>query len=86
MHARVATFNLGESVDETINQVRGDVESEALAPFDFALHEIRQGQNRIFRRSDVESPASLLKCMPLRSFLPHLAIRPIRGKRDIDLL
>ena len=27
MHARVATFNLGEGVDETINQVRGEVES-----------------------------------------------------------
>jgi len=27
MHARVATFNLGDDVDQTINQVRGDVES-----------------------------------------------------------
>ena len=27
MHARVATFNLGEGVDETVNQVRGEVES-----------------------------------------------------------
>jgi exopolysaccharide biosynthesis protein len=27
MHARVATFNLGEGLDETINQVRSDVES-----------------------------------------------------------
>lgn len=32
MHARVATFNLGESVDETINQVRGDVESDSRPP------------------------------------------------------
>ncbi|MDQ2966702.1 MAG: hypothetical protein M3R37_00060 [Actinomycetota bacterium] len=27
MHARVASFNLGEGVDQTIDQVRSDVES-----------------------------------------------------------
>ena len=27
MHARVASFNLGEGVDEMVDQVRGDVES-----------------------------------------------------------
>jgi len=27
MHARVASFNLGEGVDQTIDQIRGDVES-----------------------------------------------------------
>jgi exopolysaccharide biosynthesis protein len=27
MYARVASFNLGEGVDETIDQVRGEVES-----------------------------------------------------------
>ena len=27
MHARVASFNLGEGVDQTVNQIRSDVES-----------------------------------------------------------
>ena len=27
MHARVATFNLGEGLDETVSQIKGDVES-----------------------------------------------------------
>ncbi len=27
MHARVASFNLGEGVDQTVDQIRGDVES-----------------------------------------------------------
>jgi exopolysaccharide biosynthesis protein len=32
MHARVATFNLGEGVDQTIDQVRSDVESGERPP------------------------------------------------------
>ena len=27
MHARVASFNLGEGVDQTVDQIRSDVES-----------------------------------------------------------
>jgi hypothetical protein len=32
MHARVATFNLGEGVEETINRVKSEVESDDRPP------------------------------------------------------